>query len=56
VIRPVKAVLNLDLTDQTPLFLAPAPIFAIVPVCFEHARGDLPPPPDLITTLGVLLI
>jgi len=29
----------------------------VVPaVCVDHARGDLPPPPDLVTTLGVLLI
>ena len=53
----VKALLDLDQADHTPLFLAAAPIFANVPgICFDLNRGDLPPPPDLITTLGVLLI
>jgi hypothetical protein len=57
VIAPVKAMLDLDQADHTPLVLAVAPIFALVPgVSVNHARGDLPPPPDLITTLGVLLI
>lgn len=53
----VKAVLDLDQSDHTPLLVAVAPVLAIVPsVSFDHARGDLPPPPDLVTTLGVLLI
>jgi hypothetical protein len=56
-IAAAKAVLDLDQADHTPLFLAALPIVAVVPaVSFDHARGDLPPPPDLITTLGVLLI
>lgn len=57
VIAAVKALLDLDRVDQTPLFLATAPIFELVPsVSLDHARGNLPPPPDLVTTLGVLLI
>lgn len=57
VIAAVKALLDLDRADHTPLFLAAAPIFELVPgVSFDHARGNLPPPPDLVTTLGVLLI
>jgi hypothetical protein len=57
VIAAVKAVLDLDRADHTPLFLATVPAFVLAPgVSFDHARGDLPPPPDLVTTLGVLLI
>ena len=56
-ISAAKAVLDLDCADHMPLFLAALPILAVVPaVSFDHARGDLPPPPDLVTTLGVLLI
>ena len=57
VITAVKAVLDLDPASHTALVLAAVPAFVVVPaVCFDHARGDLPPPPDLVTTLGVLLI
>jgi hypothetical protein len=57
VITAVKATLDLNHADHTPLFLSTAPIFELVPaMCVHHARGDLPPPPDLVTTLGVLLI
>jgi hypothetical protein len=53
----VKAVLDLDQSEHAPLLLAVAPVLAVVPgVSFVHARGDVPPPPDLVTTLGVLLI
>lgn len=53
----VKAVLDLNQSEHTPLLPAVTPVLAIVPaVSFDHARGDLPPPPDLVTTLGVLLI
>jgi hypothetical protein len=56
VIAAVKVLLDLDQADHTPLFLAALPAFVLVPgVSFDHARGD-PPPPDLVTTLGVLLI
>ena len=56
-ITPLKAVLDLDQAGHTPLFLAAVPRMAVVPaVSFDHARGELPPPPDLVTTLGVLLI
>jgi hypothetical protein len=57
VIAAVKALLDLDQAGHSPLFLAAVPAFVQVPsVSFDHARGDLPPPPDLVTTLGVLLI
>src|SRR5258708_3016699 len=48
VITAVKALLDLDHAAQTPLFLAAVPAFVVVPtVSFDHARGDIPPPPDL---------
>jgi hypothetical protein len=57
VITAAKATLDLDQAEHTPLFLSIAAIFDLVPaMCVDHARGDLPPPPDLVTTLGVLLI
>ena len=56
-ITPIKAVLDLDQAAHTPLFLAAVPRMAVISaVSFDHARGELPPPPDLVTTLGVLLI
>jgi len=52
-----KATLDLDLSDQTPSFLATAPTASPVGgFSLNHGGGDVPPPPDLVTTLGVLLI
>ena len=57
VVATAKSLLDLDQSDRTPLVLAAIPAFVLVAaVSCDHARGDLPPPPDLVTTLGVLLI
>ena len=56
-ITVVKAVLDLDQAEHMPLFLSAVSTLPVVSrVSFDHARGALPPPPDLVTTLGVLLI
>ncbi|MGE5195129.1 MAG: hypothetical protein ACM3U2_21760 [Deltaproteobacteria bacterium] len=52
-----KAALDLDRVAQSPLSVAAEPMPALVPcVAAETVRGELLPPPDLVITLGVLLI
>lgn len=53
----VKAVLDLDQVDHTPLFVAVEFLPATDPsITTDFKRGELLPSLDLITTLGVLLI
>ena len=56
-ITAVKVVLEFDRAGHVPLSLAVVPTsMADTRVEFDRARDNLRPPPDLITTLGVLLI
>jgi hypothetical protein len=56
IVTSAKAALDLDRVDHTPLFVAVELLPAIVSsVEVDYAR-ELLPPPDLVTTLGVLLI
>lgn len=57
IIAAAKVVLDLDRADHEPFLLAAVPML----VCDSHltlgaARGDVPPHPDRVATLGVLLI
>ena len=52
-----KSSLDLDRVDAAPLFLAFEPLPVIEPsILVDGHRGELLPPPDLVITLGVLLI
>lgn len=51
-----KATLNLDQADHTPLFVATSPPPATGCGAWAMPAYQLPPPPDLVTTLTVLLI
>jgi hypothetical protein len=56
IVTSAKAALDLDGVDHTPLFVAVEFLPAIVSsIEVDYAR-ELLPPPDLVTTLGVLLI
>ena len=56
-ITAVKVVLDLDQADQEPLLLALHPVSVdATSVSLEASHDNRPPPTDLITTLGVLLI
>lgn len=56
-ITAVKVVLEFDCAGHVPLSLAVAQMsMADSRVEFDCARDNLRPPPDLIITLGVLLI
>jgi hypothetical protein len=55
-VTAAKAALDLD-RDVAPLFAAVELLSAVItPVAADFFRGESLPPPDLITTLGVLLI
>ena len=57
IMSAAKAVLDLDRVDAAPLFSAAESSPAVMtPVAADFFRGESLPPPDLITTLGVLLI
>src|SRR5262249_54873770 len=57
IVASAKAALDLDRVDAAPLFAAVELLPAVVtPVAADFFRGESLPPPDLITTLGVLLI
>lgn len=52
-----RSILDLDQAAHTPLCIAAAPLPTIDPCTTADAtRAELLPPPDLVTTLGVLLI
>ncbi len=56
-VTSAKAALDLNRVDPAPLFAAVENLPAVVTaVEADYASGDSPPPPDLVTTLGVLLI
>ena len=57
IVTAAKAALDLDRVDAAPTFAAVELLPAVVaPVAADFFRGESLPPPDLITTLGVLLI
>jgi hypothetical protein len=57
IVTSAKLALDLDRIDQTPVFGAVELLPALVSsVAADYACGKPVPPPDLITTLGVLLI
>jgi len=57
IVTAAKAALDLDRVDAAPMFAAVELLPAVVaPVAADFFRGESLPPPDLITTLGVLLI
>jgi len=57
IVTVAKSALDLDRGDAAPIFAAIEPAPAVVaPVAKDFFRGESLPPPDLITTLGVLLI
>lgn len=48
---------DLDRGEHTPLFVAFEPLPALIPgIAHDFDRTRLLPPPDLVVTLGVLLI
>jgi hypothetical protein len=57
IVTATKAALDLDRVDAAPPFAAVELLPAVIaPVAADFFRGESLPPPDLITTLGVLLI
>jgi hypothetical protein len=52
-----KSSIDLNRVDQAPMFVAVEPVPAFVScTAAESVRGELLPPPDLVVTLGVMLI
>ncbi len=57
IVTSAKAALDLDRLARAPLFAAvELPPAVVAAVDADYASGESPPPPDLVTTLGVLLI
>jgi hypothetical protein len=57
VLASAKPVLDLDRSDELPLFVAVELLpVTLASVAADYLRGESLPPPDLVTTLGVLLI
>src|SRR5262245_52510674 len=57
IVTAAKAALDLDRVEAAPMFAAVELLPAVIaPVATDFFRGESLPPPDLITTLGVLLI
>ena len=57
IVNPAKATLDLQRADLAPQFAAVEVVPEIIPgVAAEFILGERLPPPDLVTTLGVLLI